>query len=613
MSHVQFPPAASLLASGFAAQIVQWAKHHTDLTREHEVLLRELARQLSIASSEGHVCARLVDIAATNPAWSVADLRDVLMASGVAGTPAHPGAYPLILDQGDRLYLHRYFDYEQRLARRLMQSHAPMHMPDSAVKQRLNSLFVSNAAALDGKPDWQKLAAGLSLLRPITIISGGPGTGKTTTVVNLLACLLEQNPECRIMLAAPTGKAAARMLDALHTRATHLPAALQEKMPTESYTVHRLLGATSTKGVFKHHANHLLVLDVLIVDEASMLDLALAAQLFDAVPHSARIILLGDKDQLSAVESGAIFAELSADPTLDAQHTAALAELSATPPERVQPSPALLPTSLHNSVIWFTENFRFRSDSGIGRLAADINAGEADEALQFLQNGDDPSVRWLPSQSTELDADTMQRMLDGYAAYIDAVKQIKVPTSEIFAVFNRFRVLCALRDTPRGTDAINRVISRQVRAQLPQPASEDRSLWYTGRPVMVLRNDSATQLFNGDVGITVIDAQGKPMVWFIDQQQGIRGIAPVRLPDHETAFAMTVHKSQGSEFAQVMCVLPAQFNRVLTRELLYTAVTRASDSVIIASSTAVFEAAVRHPTVRYSGLIARLAERAFLK
>lgn len=609
MSHAQFPGAASLLASGFSAQVVRWAKHHGDLSSAHEVMLREVARMLSMAGSEGHVCARLQDIAACNPAWSIAQLRTVLLTCGVVGTPAHTGAYPLILDDGDRLYLHRYFDYERRLARRLMRRSAPMQTPDDAVTQRLNNLFAANTTAFDGKPDWQKLGAGLSLLRPLTIISGGPGTGKTTTVVNVLACLLEQNAECRIVLAAPTGKAAARMLDAIRSRAAHLPAALQEKMPTESYTIHRLLGITSSNGQFKHHAKNLLALDVLIVDEASMLDLALAAQLFDAVPPSARIILLGDKDQLSAVESGAVFAELSADPTLDAQHTAALGKLCETPLDRIRPLPALLPTSLHNSVIWFTKNFRFRTDSGIGRFAADINAGDADKALQFLYQGDDPSVRWLQLQSAEMTTETTQQLLDGYAAYIDAVKHIKLPVSEIFTAFNHFRVLCAVRDTPRGTTAINRLISKHVRAQLPQPLNQDHSPWYTGRPVMVLRNDSATRLFNGDVGITVIDTAGKPLIWFIDPQQGLRGIAPARLPEHDTAFAMTVHKSQGSEFARVMFILPAQLSRVLTRELLYTAVTRASDNVTIAGSAEVFAAAVRRPTVRYSGLIARLAEQ----
>lgn len=608
MSQAKFPPVAALLASGFAAHVVQWAKHHAALSVEHDVMLREVARHLSMVNSEGHVCARLHDIAQVHPAWSVADLRSMLLVSGVTGTPAQPGAFPLILDDGDRLYLHRYFDYERRLARRLMLARAPMTLPGDAVKQRLNSLFATNAAAHISTPDWQKIGAGLSLLSPLTIISGGPGTGKTTTVVNLLACLLEQHPQCRIVLAAPTGKAAARMLDALRARANHLPIELQDRLPTESFTVHRLLGVTSSSSEFTHHAGNLLTLDVLIVDEASMLDLALAAQLFDAVPNSARIILLGDKDQLSAVESGAVFAELSADPTLDAMHIAALANMCNTPAALIQPLPALLPTPLHNSVIWFSDNFRFRKDSGIGRLAADINAGNADQALRFLRDGDEASVQWLPASAQQVDTDAVQRATEGYAAYIDAIKQINTPSMNLFTQFNRFRVLCALRDTPRGTDAINRLISRHVRAQLQQTAGDDRTPWFTGRPIMVLRNDTATRLFNGDIGITVVDAQGKPTVWFIDQHNGLRGIAPVRLPEHATAFAMTVHKSQGSEFERVMLMLPAQYVRVLTRELLYTAVTRASGQVVIAGSADIFAEGVRHRTVRYSGLVARLGD-----
>ena len=601
-------PSAALLATGFAEHVVQWARDHADLTVDNEVMLRELARHLSIATSDGHVCARLQDIFANHSAWSVSELRAVLLKSGVAGTPAHPDAFPLILDDGNRLYLHRYFDYERRLARRLMQPRPVIETPNSVVKHRLNSLFPANEAAHVGKPDWQKLGAGLSLLSPLTIISGGPGTGKTTTVVNLLACLLEQNPDCRIALAAPTGKAAARMLDALRARAMHLPAELQQKLPTESMTVHRLLGTTPTNGVFQHDADNPLSLDVLIVDEASMLDLALATQLFEAVPTSARIILLGDKDQLSAVESGAVFAELSADPTLDVHHIAALAELCNTPLENIHPSPALHPTSLHNSVVWFTENFRFRKESGIGRLAADINAGDADKALRFLREGDDAAVQWTTSHADDIDIDALQLAFDGYAAYIETIRQLTAPSIDIFTVFNHFRVLCALRDTARGTDTLNRLISRHVRAQLQHATTDDRSPWYTGRPVMVLRNDTPTRLFNGDIGITVVNTEGKPMVWFVDQQRGVRGIAPARLPEHETAFSMTVHKSQGSEFEQVMLVLPAQFNRVLTRELLYTAVTRARQQVVITGNAEVFAEAIRHSTIRYSGLIARLAE-----
>ena len=204
--------------------------------------------------------------------------------------------------------------------------------------------------------------------------------------------------------------------------------------------------------------------------------------------------------------------------------------------------------------------------------------------------------------------DTDARLCNGYAAYIDVIRKFDEPSSELFDAFNRFRVLCVLRDTPRGTESINRLISRHIRAQLIQSDSDERTPWYTGRPVMVLRNDATTRLFNGDIGITVINADGLPTVWFVDAQKGLRAIAPSRLPEHQTAFAMTVHKSQGSEFDNVMLVLPTQSTRVVTRELLYTAVTRASQQVVIAGDADVFMAGVRNPTVRYSGLIARLAE-----
>ena len=602
------------LARGFASHIVQWARRHAALTREHETILHSLALQASLASSAGHVCARLVDMVDAHPDWSVAHLRMVLLDSGVAGTPNHPGAFPLILDDENQLYLHRYFDYESRLAQRLLQFDPIIAPPSRAVKNQLNALFAANEAVLQGAPDWQKIGAALALLRPLTILCGGPGTGKTTTVVNLLACLLTQNPACRIALAAPTGKAATRMLEALRARSQHLPSALQTTLPTESFTVHRLLGATQTRGVYRHHADNPLPLDVVIIDEASMLDLALATHLFLAVAPTARVILLGDKDQLSAVESGAVFAELSADPTLDASTTAALAALCNTPIRSIRPtepsaSIALsVPTQLRNSVVWFATNFRFSKDSGIGRLAADINAGDTDAVLRCLQDGTDPSLEFLPSMEPDCDTATLQRMFDGFAAYVDLLHQTTAPSTALFATFDRFRVLCALRDTLRGANAVNRLINRHVRAQLASSGSAERSPWYTGRPIMVLQNDYATRLFNGDIGITIVDIDGNPMVWFVESDQSLRSIAPARLPEHETAFAMTVHKSQGSEFAQVMLVLPAQAGRVLSRELLYTAVTRASMKVVVAGSAAVFCEGVERPTIRFSGLMARLAE-----
>lgn len=599
----------ALLAEGFARHIVNWSEQQAAGTSVDTAMLHAMAVALSLANSAGHVCAQLGDIAACNPAWQVSHLRACLHASGVTGTPSQRAAFPLILDDDDRLYLHRYFDYEWRLAQRLMQARAPLPTAAPAVQERLNSLFAANDATLAGKPNWQKIGAALSLLSPLTILSGGPGTGKTTTVVNLLACLLEQDPDCRIALAAPTGKAAARMLEALRARASDLPEELQARLPSTSFTIHRLLGVTADAGHFRHHAGHQLALDLLIVDEASMLDLALATKLFDAMPSSARIILLGDKDQLAAVESGAVFAELSADPTLDATYVAALADLTNTPIERIQPATPHTPTPLHNSVVWFTENFRFSKTSGIGRLAADINAGHAAAALALLETGNDASLRWLAIDGAQPGPDAMRAIFTGYAAYFEAIAECVGPPDGIFDVFNRFRVLCAVHDTPRGTQALNEVIGAHVRTRHAHGrAPGNPPAWYAGRPVMILRNDYVLGLFNGDIGLTFPDATGAMMVYFQDATDGLRAIAPVQLPDHDTAFAMTVHKSQGSEFAQVLLLLPAEANRVLSRELIYTAVTRARDGVVMVGSSEILSEAIETVTLRHSGLLARLAE-----
>ena len=598
---MKLPDPAELLASGFASHCVQWASP-TD--PDSNTMLSQIARHLSLASSGGHVCIALADIAAANPPWTVARLRACLENSGIAGTPDQPGAQPLILDAGDRLYLHRYFDYEARLARRLMQPRAALPALDTALQARLALLFPANAS---GRADWQKLGAALCLLSPLTILSGGPGTGKTTTVVNLLACLLEQQPDCRVALAAPTGKAAARMLEALRLRAGHLPPELQARLPTESFTIHRLLGVTPAAGEFRHHAGNLLPIDVLIVDEASMLDLALATKLFEAVPLSARIILLGDKDQLAAVESGAVFAELSADPSLDADYRAALAALTGIPTELIRPVTPLVPTALSNSVIWFTDNFRFGKDSGIGKLSAAINAGDADAVLAQMSAADDQAVRWIDTSTVAPGAAAMQAIFDGYADYVDAVRNCTGSPDALFDAFNRYRVLGAIRDTPRGIDALNALISAHVRTQIDHPRDlGSGAQWYPGRPVMVLRNDYVMRLFNGDIGIAFPDQHGTMMVYFPDGAQGLRAVAPVRLPEHDTAFAMTVHKSQGSEFDDVMLMLPAEMNRVLGREMVYTGVTRARNGVVIVGAAGVVREAVKARIVRGSGLVARL-------
>lgn len=552
------------LAQGFAQHIARWAQRRGCDAATRQVL-HAAATELALATSEGHVCVS-IDAA----------LRSRLLLSGLVGTPDSPGALPLILDADDRLYLHRYFDDERRLALRLMRAAGDSGSPaGSAARAILDELFATNEARLAGGIDQQKRAALLALEKRLVIISGGPGTGKTSTVVHVLAGMLTQQPALRIALAAPTGKARARLLEAMRQHAGQLPEELRARLPTEASTIHRLLGARPD-GSFLHHAGNLLAIDALIVDEASMLDLALATRLFEALPDHAHIILLGDKDQLASVESGAVFAELSAQQG-----------------------------ALKDSVVWFRDNFRFKADSGPGRLAADISGARAEAALEWLRRGEEPSVKWLDDEGRSLSPAAVEYLKAAFEPYFDTVRRDVSDRASILAAFGKFRVLCAVRDGARGVDRINDLLDSQARASLEFQVSP----WYPGRPVLVTRNDYVLNLMNGDVGIALPDESGGLSVFFSDSEGELRAIAPARMPPHDTAYATTVHKAQGSEFDEVMLILPDRPGQVVTRELLYTAVTRARARVTLCAGEAIIRAAIDSPTRRFSGLRARLASR----
>ena len=556
------------------------------------------AALLCMALDKGDVCLPLARLAGQRP-WpehafnlpKLADWQAQLEASALVGVDGD--FTPLILEHG-RLYLARYQAYERHLATQLLQRAADLPEVDEAqLSESLGRLFAFNQQ----QPDWQRLAAAQAVRRKLAVISGGPGTGKTTTVVRLLAALLEQpgGERLAIGLAAPTGKAAARMAEAIRNAKAELPVsdAVKAALPDEARTLHRLLGSRGDSPQVRHHAANPLALDVLVVDEASMVDLALMAKLLDALPPTARLILLGDKDQLCAVEAGAVFAELCEGRGFDTQAAADLQRITG------QPVPVSEPTSqLGDAVVLLTHSHRFAGDSGIGELARRINGGDVSGTLNLLKE-DRSDLAWNAEPTP---AELLERLDKGYAPYITAAKS--ADPAAAFAAFNAFRTLCAQREGTWGVAGINEALEARIKRRSQVPS---RERWYVGRPVMVRQNDYALGLFNGDIGICLHSEYGLRV--FFEGEEGFRPFAPARLPSHDSAFAMTVHKSQGSEFADVLLVLPEQPSPLLSRSLFYTGITRAKQKVEIWGLPPRLSEAVATRAERAAGLAERLANR----
>jgi len=589
----------NLLALAFADQCRRWSRQ---LGAPVEAAQAAWAGGKAVAEAvaEGHVCLSL------ERGPLPFDL-EALCASGVAGPPG--AATPLILDGSARLYLARYFDAETRLARALLQLHHRLPPPPgAAARALLQALFPTRRA---GEPDWQQLAVALALCRHLTIISGGPGTGKTTTVARLLACLLADMPDCRIALAAPTGKAAARLQESLRARAADLPADLAARLPQGASTLHRLLGLGIDGQAPRYHRDNPLPVDLLVVDEASMLDLSLALQMVEALPPQARLILLGDKDQLKAVEAGAVFAALSARPALSPATCAQLAALTGWP-VTVLPR-AQLSGPLDDAVVWLSRSHRFAADSALGRLAAALVRGQVSLAMDCLQNGGE-ELALVEASGPGLSPQEFQRLEAGYAPYRQALSQWQAGERDLaalFEAFDRYRILCATRRGERGVAAVNERLCASLRApgRRVSPAPFAPSAPLPGQPLMILRNDPASQLFNGDIGIALEDEEGLGVYFPDGASAGARTwrrLAPNRLPLWETAFALTVHKSQGSEFAAVALLLPAQDSPLLTRELIYTAVTRARARVQVLARAELLQQAMARQVRREGGLAEQL-------
>lgn len=444
---------------------------------------------------------------------------------------------PVIFD-GHRFYLNRYFSFENDLALQI---------------KKLDSRF--------------------------TVITGGPGTGKTTRIAKMVSKLWKEDPKLEIVLAAPTGKAASRMDEAISKAVERLKSEIDEDIvkkmkELKGSSIHRLLGWTSKPGVFRHNPDNPLSADVLIVDEASMVDLALMSRLVGALKKDASLILLGDKDQLTSVEAGNVLGDIY------------LAAKKGYINE--------------NCVTELTESYRFNSKSGIGLLADSINNCCSKEEISGIFNGqEDGSIELLDSGFKAEIAQVAARIEQKYEALFKAETY-----AELFSVLDSFKVLCASRKGNEGVEEMNRVAERIFRRKGLIP---DYDPWYAGRPVMILKNSYDLELFNGETGV-VVEVDGVRRAVFRKGEDEFRTYPVSVLPELETVYAMTVHKSQGSEYDEVMFILPEREVAVLSKELVYTAVTRARKKISIVSSADNLAKSLTRSAARSSGLSERLGE-----
>jgi exodeoxyribonuclease V alpha subunit len=583
--------------------------------------------------------------------WEAELQHQSLVASGEGDTP-------LVLSDS-RLYLRRYWKYEQGVrdgVERRLESSATLPIED--LHETLAALFPKISYS-EQTNDWQKVACALASRNAFSIITGGPGTGKTTTVVKLLALLqaieLAAKPgngreitPLRIRLAAPTGKAAARLNESIAKAVDQLPLAglknervIRAAIPIKVTTLHRLLGGRPDTRHFRHHAGNPLNIDVLVIDEASMIDLEMMSAVLAALPISARIILLGDKDQLASVEAGAVLGELC-QRAIGGHYTHATCEwINAATGEEILPNLIdINGTALDQAVVMLRHSHRFTAGSGIGLLAEAVNAGDTtavsavwnkgykDLTLLPLKGDKDVNFRALVIEGRIKDVHTGKAIEPsgndnprrGYRYYLETLiknqpdqsanqSELDEWASMVLQAHGQFQVLCALRQGPWGVEGLNQKIAHLLHEADLIPANDG---WYLGRPVLVTSNDYSLGLMNGDIGITLKLPEGNDWTLRVafpsgDGTKGVKWVRPNRLQAVETVYALTVHKSQGSEFSHTAMVLPDTINPILTRELIYTGITRASKwfTMTHAGSEAVLEKAISRRVLRMSGLITK--------
>ena len=563
------------------------------------------AASVSSSNRQGHICLDFSGIAG-QPLLPEYDLYypgketwiEKLKTSPVVGTSCD--FKPLILDGSSKLYLHRYFEYQKDLVQFIKNRVSDHFYPKlSGLQKNLNRLF---GEEMGGKEvDWQRIAAVVAATRKFCVISGGPGTGKTTTIVKLIALLLEMNhgKPLKIALAVPTGKAAAKLQDSIRAALEELNCSddIKSLMPNEASTIHRLLGTIPGSPYFRFNEKNRLDVDAVIVDESSMVDLALLAKLVRSLPDDAKLILVGDKDQLASVEAGSVFADICDAGVMNVFSKDFYRSIDRISSEKTTRSDTKTTENrIENCMIQLLTNYRFGDESGIGKVSSAVNSGNGPLALMHLKDQKYPDIRIekVPARRGLKDR-IKDTVIPGFRDYLIAGN----PQDKIEA-FGKFRILCALKEGPFGVFAVNRMIEEILRENR---LIRSENIWYEGRPVMIVENDYNLRLFNGDVGISMLDPTDQEMrVFFPDNRSGLKKIHPMRIGPHETVFAMTVHKSQGSEFENVILILPDRESPVLTRELIYTGITRSQKQVLIWGDEQIFENAVSRRVNRVSGL-----------
>ena len=579
--------------------------------------LQPWAWYLSMRLSEGHICVPVNDgsIFKSGQPFDIQPDAEKLRDCKRYVSTEPETVRPFILYR-DKLYLQRYFNYETQVVEQLKE-----RMDNSREKQQVyrnqltqyKSLIESLVAETpatgllpDQKPDWQLIAVIRAMLSDFSIITGGPGTGKTTTLAKLLFLLFTTQPGSRVALAAPTGKASMRMLESLRERTKDFPAEIvAEIQQLKPFTLHRLLGYKRNSIYFKHNKEQALPYDWVIVDEASMIDVPMFAKLLSACKPETRLLLLGDKDQLASVEAGSLLGDLCI----------SAGQLNRFPNEEINWLNTFIPieerqipkefsssvqSSLAGCITELRYSHRFDKQGEIGQLSQSIIQGQSDLALELLKAGPADKI----SMTDNTDESSFAAFIEGYTAFMQE-KDIAAALNK----FNLLRVLVTVREGENGLYNINRKIERILHAAHPHMIRPDGG-FYNNRPIIMTRNNYDLDLFNGDVGIVRIDPiTNQLFVWFeaIEKDNPPRPFNPVYLSDCETVFAMTIHKSQGSEFEKVMVVLPDQVDSpLLTRELLYTGVTRAKNVAVIRGTAECLMAGISRQVERISGLKTRL-------